>query len=59
MNWKSASWLPKFRGEHAAWEGLERLNHVPPGREKEGFCIDRSGFHSLGDPAKGQDKAER
>ena len=59
MNWKSASWLPKFRGERAAWEGLERLNHVPPGREGEGVRIDRSGFHPLGDPAKRQAKAER
>ena len=47
MNWKSAAWLPKIRGEKAAWQDLEVINHVPDGRAENGFRIDRKGFHPL------------
>ena len=47
MNWKSATWLKKFRGEKAAWQDLRVLNHVPSGQERNGFRIDREGFHPL------------
>ena len=48
MNWKSSTWLASTHGNTAAWEGLEHINHVPAGMEKEGFRIDRDGFHPLG-----------
>ena len=47
MNWKSAAWLDKRRGEKAAWDELEKLNHVPSGEEENGFIINLSGFHPL------------
>jgi len=47
MNWKGSRWLDPRRGTKAAWEGLDRINYVPPGREGEGFRIDRTGFHPL------------
>ncbi|MEY8239675.1 MAG: hypothetical protein RPT25_04970 [Cycloclasticus sp.] len=47
MNWKSNAWLDKSRGETAAWEGLNTLNHVAIGSASEGFSINRTGFHPL------------
>jgi len=47
MNWKSDTWLHSSRGNTAAWNELEKINNVPQGSEKEGFLINRLGFHPL------------
>jgi len=47
MNWKSNTWLSKSRGNIAAWESIEALNNVPSQFEKNGFLINRKGFHPI------------
>ena len=47
MNWKSSVWLDSSRGDRAAWEHLDKLNHVVTGNENHGFKINRLGFHPL------------
>jgi len=50
MNLKSKRWLPKFRGETAAWENKSSVINFPIHNKelyKEGFRIDRNGFSPL------------
>ena len=47
MNWKSAKFLPSFRGSSAAWENIPSVNCVPKDKLREGWIMSRKGFHPI------------